>query len=86
MKRPVDDFPARPEPTNEPMDPDVIYGPYTRYPRRLDDLVRVPTATHYVVSCSLGPNPRHLRPFSAVFDTDYVPNLIRKNALFDGWE
>ena len=77
MKRPVDDFPAQPGTPNEPMDLDVIYGPYTRNPRRLDDLVCVLTATHYVVSCSIGPDPRKLRPFSAVFDTASGPNLIR---------
>ena len=86
MKRPVDDFPARPEP-NEPIDPDVvIYGPYTRYPRRPDDLVCVLTATHYLVSCSDGPDPRNKRPFSAVFDNGSGPKLIQKSALFDGWE
>ena len=86
MKRPVDDFPARPETPNEPIDPDVIYGPYTRYARRLDDLVCVLTATHHVVSCSVGPEPRNLRPFSAVFDTGSGPNLIRESALFDDWK
>ena len=68
------------------MDPDVIYGPYTRYPRRFDDLVCVLMAPHYVVSCTVGPDPRNLRPFSAVFDTGSGPNLIRKTALFDAWE
>ena len=86
MKRPVDDFPAQPETPNEAINPDVIYAPYTRYPRQLDDLVCVLTATHYVVSCSVGPDPRNLRPFSAVFDTSSGPNLTRKSALFDGWE
>ena len=86
MKRPVDDFRAQSETPNEPIDPDVIYGPYTRYPRRLDDLVCVQTATPDVVSCSIGPDPRNLRPFSVVFDTVSGPNLIRKSALFDGWE
>ena len=86
MKRPVDDFPAQPGTPNEPMDLDVIYGPYTRNPRRLDELVCVLTATHDVVSCSVGPDPRNLRPFSAVFDTASGPNLIRKSALIDGWE
>ena len=86
MKRPVDDFPAPLETPNEPIDPDVIYGPYTRYPRRLADLVCFLTATHYVVSCSVGPDPRNLRLFSAVFDTGSGPNLVRKSALFDGWE
>ena len=66
MKRPVEDPLAQPEPSNEPINPDVIYGPYTRYPRRFDDLVCVLTATYYVVSCSVGPDPRNLRPFSAV--------------------
>ena len=83
---PGDNFPIRPERTNEPMDLDVIYGPYTRYPRRLDDLVCVLTTTQYVVSCSVGPDPRNLRPFSAGFDTGSGPNLIRKSALFDGRE
>ena len=86
MKRPVDDFPAQPEKPNERIDPDVIYGPYTRYPRRFDDLVCVLTTTHYVVYCSVGPDPRSLRPISAVFDTGSGPNLIRKSAFFDGWE
>ena len=45
---------------NEPMDPDVIYGPYTRYPKQTVELVCVLTATHYVVSCSVGPDPRKL--------------------------
>ena len=44
------------------------------------------TATHYVVSCSAGPDPHKLRPFSAVLDNGSGPNLIRKSALFDGWE
>ena len=86
MKRRVDDLPARPEPSNEPIDPDVIFGPYTRYPRRFDDLVCVLTATHYVVSCSVGPDPRNLRPFSAVFDTGSGLNLIRKSPWFVGWK
>ena len=85
MKRHDDDFTARAEP-NEQIDPDVIYGPYTRYPIQLDDLVCVLRATHYVVSCSVGPDPRNLRTFSAVLDTGSGPNLIRKSALFDGWE
>ena len=85
MKRPADDFPARPEQI-EPIDPDVIYGPYMRYPRRLDDLLCVLTATHHAVSCSVRPDPCNLRPFSAVFDTGSGANLIRKSALFDGWE
>ena len=86
MKRPVEEFPAQPKTPNEPTDPDIIYGPYTRYPRRLDDLVCVLTAAHYFVSCSVGPDPRNLRPFSAVFDTGSGPNWIRKGALFNGWE
>ena len=86
MKRPVEDLPVRPELSNEPIDPDVFYGHYTRYPRRFDDLVCVLTANHYVVSCSVGPDPRNQRPFYAVFDTGSGPNLIRKSALFDGWE
>ena len=86
MKRRIDEFPARPEPLNEPINPDVIYGPYTRYPRPFDDLLFVLTASHYVVSCSVGPDPRNLRPFSAVFDIGSGPNLIRKSAFFDGWE
>ena len=86
MTRTVGGFPAQPGTPNEPMDPDVIYGPCTRYPRRVDDLVCVLTATHYVVSCSVGPDPRNLRPFSAVFDTASGPNLIRESAFFDGWE
>ena len=44
------------------------------------------TATHCVVSCSVGPDPRNLRLFSAVFDTGSKPNSIRKSAPFDGWE
>ena len=44
------------------------------------------TATHYVVSCSVGPDPRNLRPFPSVFDTGSGPNLIRESALFDSWE
>ena len=86
MKRPVDGLPPLSEPSNEPIDPDVIYGPYTRYPRRFDDLVCVMTATHDVVSCSVGPDPRNLQLFCAVFDTGSGTNLILKSALFDGWE
>ena len=77
---------TKPCDTNEPRDPDVIYGPYTRYPKLTDELVCVLTATHYVVSCSVGPNPRNLRPFPSVFDAGSGPNLIRESALFDGWE
>ena len=83
MKLPADDFQARPK-ANEPTDTDVIYSPYTRYPRRLDDFVCVLTATHYVVSCSVGPDPPNLQPFSAVFYTGSGPKLKRKSALFDG--
>ena len=85
IKQHADDFPARAEP-NEPIDPDVIDGPHTRYPRRLDDLVCVLTATHYIVSCSVGPDPRNRRSFSAVFDAGPGLSLIRKSAPFDGWE
>ena len=72
MKRHATVFLTRREPNDEPINPDVIYGPYARYPRRLDDLVCV------------GPEPRNLRPFPTVFDTSSGPNLIRKCALFDG--
>ena len=85
MKRTADDFSARSK-LNEPIDPDVIYGPYMRCPRRLDDLVCVLTATQYVVSCSVRPDPHNLRPFSAVFDTGSGSNLMRRSALFARWE
>ena len=57
-----------------------------QYLTRRYDPVCVLTATHYVVSCSAGPGPRNLQPFSVVFDGACVLNLIRKGALFDGWE
>ena len=41
------------------------------------------------MSCSVGrdpPDPRNPRPFCAVFDTGSGLKLIRKSALFDGWE
>ena len=85
MKRRADDFLARPK-LSQPIDPDVIYGPYTRYPRQFDDLVCVLTAAHYAVSCSVGPDPCNLRPFFGIFDTGSGPILIRKSAFFDGWE
>ena len=81
----ADDLPARPEP-NEPIETDVIYSPYTRYPRRLHDLICVLTPMYYVVSCSVGPDPRNLRQFSAVFDTGSGLNLIQKSTLFDVWK
>ena len=68
------------------MDPDVIYGPYTRYPKQMDKLICFLTATHYVVSCFVVPDPRNLRPLPSVFDTGSGPNLIRDSALFDSWE
>ena len=67
-KRRTNDFSARSDP-NEPIDPYVIYGPYTQYQIRLEALVYVLTAAHYVVSCSVGPDSRNLRPFFEVLDT-----------------
>ena len=86
MKRPFEGLSARTETSNAPIEPDVVYGPYTRNPRRFDDLVCVLTATHYVVPCSAVPDMRNLRPFSAVLDTGSGPNCIRTGASFDGWE
>ena len=36
--------------------------------------------------CSVEPDPRNLRTIPEVFDTSPGPNLIRRSALFDGWE
>ena len=57
MKRPADVFPTISEP-NEPIDPDVIYGPYTQYPRRFDDVVcvRRPRTTQ----CPVPSDPIHV--------------------------
>ena len=68
------------------MDPDVIYGPYTQYPKQTVELVCVLIATHSFVSCPVVPVPHILRPFPSVFDTGSGPDLIQEIALFDGWE
>ena len=62
------------------------FAPYHDQPTLKNSVVCLLTATHYVVSCSVGLDGRTMLPFNAVFDTGSGMNIVRQDALTDGWE
>ena len=62
------------------------YAPYHDSPTYHENVLYLPTATHYVVPCSTGNMQQTILPFYAVFDTGSEMKIVKREALFDGWE
>ena len=61
-------------------------APYHDVPTYRDSTLCLLTAAHYIVSCSIGLYGRTMLPFNAVFDTGSGMNIVRQDALTDGWQ
>ena len=72
--------------TNDERKTNESYAPYHDSPMYHENVLCLITATHYVVSCSIGNTQRTMLPFHAVFDTGSGMNIVKRDALFDGWE
>ena len=71
------------DPTNEKQRHSAPYHDVTTY---RDPTLCLLTATHYVISCSIGLDGRTMRPFNALLDTGSGMNIVRQDALTDGWQ
>ena len=61
------------------------YAPYHDSPTYHENVLCLLTATHYVLSCSIGNSQQTMLRFSAVLDTGSGMNIVKRDALFDGW-
>ena len=61
-------------------------APHHDVPTYRDSTLCLLTAAHSVISCSIGLDGRTMRPFNAVFDTGSGMNIVRQDALTDGWQ
>ena len=61
-------------------------APYHDVPTYHDSTLCLLTAAHYVISCSIRLDGSTVRPFNAVFDTGSGMNIVRQDALTDGWQ
>ena len=62
------------------------YAPYHDSPTYHENVLCLLTATQYVESCSIGNTEQTMLHFNAVFDTGSGINIVKRDALFDGWE
>ena len=72
--------------TNDERTTNERYAPYHDSPTYHENVLCLLTATHYVVSCSIGNTQRTMLPFNAVFYTGSRMKIVKRDALFDGWE
>ena len=62
------------------------YAPYHESPTYHETVMCLLTATHYVLSCSIGNTQQTMLPSNAVFDTGSGMNIVNRDALFNEWE
>ena len=60
--------------------------PYYHETTYQNSVTCLPTATHYVVSCSIRPDGQTMPQCNAVFETGSGMNIVRRDALTAGWE
>ena len=74
--------------TNDPTNIETLrlHAPYYDNPTYLDSVICLITASHYVVSFSIGLDERTMLPSHALFDTGSGMKIVRRNAPTDGLE
>ena len=82
-KRPTNTSKAE---TNDERTTNEQYASYHESPTYHENLLCLLTATHYVVSCLIGNTRQTMLPFNEVFDTGSGLKIVKRDALFDGWE